>query len=196
MDGRLCQAPPCRRSALVLAVNRTDPSSLVRPRPILRQGPLRRRRLGPSPARISPARRLLHAAAARLPPCCLPLQRRRCKRPHRLTTWSTHINGSPFSASSRGSRPLRSSTGHGIQGRKATFGDPFSPSTTPGEDQDRDLLEQECFWDRQGHLKFDYVLPPRPRPTSTTTTRHVHLPPSSEPLKTASTSASTVMPDA
>ncbi|EMS46519.1 hypothetical protein TRIUR3_17154 [Triticum urartu] len=35
----------------------------------------------------------------------------------------------------------------------------------PGEDQDRDLLEQERFWDRQGHLKFDYVLPPRSRPT-------------------------------
>ena len=81
----------------------------------------------------------------------------------------------------------------GMQGRLRRS---FSPSTTPGEDQDRDLLEQERFWDRQGHLKFDYVLPPRPRPTSTTTTRHVHLPPSSEPLRTASTSASTMMPDA
>ena len=81
----------------------------------------------------------------------------------------------------------------GTQGRLRRS---FSPSTTPGEDQDRDLLEQERFWDRQGHLKYDYVLPPQPRPTSTTTTRHVHLPPSSEPLRTASTSASTVMPDA
>ena len=73
---------------------------------------------------------------------------------------------------------------------------PGTASTTPGEDQDRDLLEKEHFWDRQGHLKFDYILPPRPRPTSTTTTRHVHLPPSSEPLRKASTSASTVMTDA